>query len=124
MRTLLIVITASAIILGLWTWIAWSLAIAVTFLVRAVGIVALVFLVQGAIQTTGRTQHFCRGAAIGLGFALFHASFSSFAGARWGTVLWMLVNAPFCTLVGGWAGLRASAWWKQRGTVSPRVEED
>lgn len=114
MRTLLIVITAVAIVLGLWTWIAWSLPIAMYFIVRGAWIVALVFLVQGALLGTGPTQHFCRGAAIGLALALFHSSYGGFTSERGGPLLWLVVMPVFCTSVGGWAGVRAHAWWTGR----------
>jgi hypothetical protein len=108
MRTLLIVVTASALVLGLWTWISWSLAIAVLFLARSAGIATLVFLVQGAVQGRGRLQHFCRGAAIGMGLALLQENVG-------GThVVWALAVALFYAFVGGVAGVGAQMWWAKR----------
>lgn len=107
-RSLLIVVTAVALLLGLWSWIAWSLAIAVMLLLRVGGVVVLVFLIQGALQGQGRARHFSQGAAVGMGLAQIHWG----PGNGWDGVLWWLLMAFAYSLAGGWAGLRARAWWE------------
>lgn len=107
MRTLLIVVTAAAVLLGLGSWLLWSLPFAILIAVRVAELLALVFLVQGAVLASGREQHFCRGAAIGVTLALLQS-----AG---GHSVWEAPWSLFVTFtygsIGGWGALRATSWW-------------
>jgi hypothetical protein len=109
MWTLLVVITVSAVVLGLWSWLAWSLPLAMLLLVRLGGLMALIFFLQGALQASGRVREFCRGAAIGVAFALVQWS----SGGAWWTSLWGVLVTMIYALVGGWAAVKTHSWWRR-----------